>query len=224
MTGDLWAEGLLTGRGADIADVPLADALAGLRTLAAGPAPVPDSELVRMFARGLVAHRRRQRARRVAVAGLVGSATLGLSGVAAAHDALPGPVQSVVARVFNDLTPLHIGAASLRPASQAAAAEPAAPAALRPAAHDADPIVTRRHVTLRAARTREDEYLRSADPDATTDRHARGHGHRHKRGSFAGTDVSASYQLTASLWTNAATHADRVADRHPGHHGRHRRR
>jgi hypothetical protein len=105
---DAAAEAMLTGRGDREDD--LVAALLELGGAADRLAPDPSPALGELFARGLpideLSHRRRGRlAIGVTVAG---ATTLALSGVAAAHDALPGPAQGVVTGIINGLTPFHI--------------------------------------------------------------------------------------------------------------------
>jgi hypothetical protein len=105
---DAAAEAMLTGCGDREDD--LVAALLELGGAADRLAPDPSPALGELFARGLpideLSHRRRGRlAIGVTVAG---ATTLALSGVAAAHDALPGPAQGVVTGIINGLTPFHI--------------------------------------------------------------------------------------------------------------------
>ncbi len=103
-------EALLTGRG-DAHD-RLAAALRGLRAGAARPAPEPSPALAELFAHGMrtdeLARRRRHRGIVLSIAVAGTSATLTLSGVAAAHDALPGPAQGVIRDFINSFTPFSI--------------------------------------------------------------------------------------------------------------------
>jgi hypothetical protein len=91
---------------------PVAAAVLDLRRTAARmPAPQPSAELAALFAGGVpVDELARRRNKSFIVLGVVVAAgsTLALSGVAAAHDALPGPAQSIVTGIVNDLTPFHI--------------------------------------------------------------------------------------------------------------------
>ena len=104
-------EALLTGHG-DAHD-PLTSALAALRRTAVRPAPTPRAGLAELLAAGsvvdeLTAHRTRTGVKLFVVAAGV-AATLTLSGVAAANDALPDPAERVVTDVINTLTPFNIG-------------------------------------------------------------------------------------------------------------------
>jgi hypothetical protein len=96
-------------------DERLAATLAELRALGTGQAPAPSAALAALFGSndGIdeFSGRRRLRDRRGLVAGIAvagASATLALSGVAAAHDALPGPAEGVISGIVNSVTPFHI--------------------------------------------------------------------------------------------------------------------
>ena len=107
---DAAVEALLSGAG-DPAD-PLTAALRALRSESGRAVPEPSPALAELF--GDVPPpdelSRRRRAARITISVVVaGTATLALSGVAAAHDALPGAAQGVVTDIVNDLTPFHIG-------------------------------------------------------------------------------------------------------------------
>ncbi len=107
---DAAVEALLSGAG-DPAD-PLTGALRALRGEAGRVAPEPTPALAELLGDGPPPDElgRRRRAARITIGVVVaGSATLALSGVAAAHDALPDPAQRVVTDIVNDLTPFHIG-------------------------------------------------------------------------------------------------------------------
>jgi len=88
--------------------------LTDLRALGDGPAPPPSDELAALFsgASSLTAARHGRSVFARHKVGLVIAAaamsTAALTGVAAAHDRLPQPAQTVVARVVNDLTPFHV--------------------------------------------------------------------------------------------------------------------
>src|SRR5437660_10446894 len=99
-------------RGQLSGDDPLAAVLAALRATAERPVPEPSAALAKLLESGQpfdeLARRRRRRI--VAGAVVVGATSLTLSGVAAAHDALPGPAQSVVRGIINAITPSDIDA------------------------------------------------------------------------------------------------------------------
>ena len=88
--------------------------LTDLRTLGDGPAPLPSDELAALFsgASSMTAARHGRsifaRHRVGLVIAAAAMSTAALTGVAAAHDRLPQPAQTVVARVVNDLTPFHV--------------------------------------------------------------------------------------------------------------------
>jgi hypothetical protein len=115
-------EALLSGDPAAAED-PLAAVLAALRAAAVLSAPEPSPALAALFTAGLpLAERARQRRRRrtiVTGAVIAGASSLTLCGVAAAHDALPGPAQRVMTGIINTVTPFHIdgpGPGTSRPA------------------------------------------------------------------------------------------------------------
>jgi hypothetical protein len=92
---------------------PLTGVLLAVRGERARPVPEPSAELAVLLAEGLAAPRGRGR-RRVRVLGgvlVAGATTFAVSGVAAAHDALPDPVQRVITDIVNTTTPWHIGPA-----------------------------------------------------------------------------------------------------------------
>jgi hypothetical protein len=105
---DAALEALLLGRG-DPTDA-LVGALAALRGMPQQWAPEPSAALAAMLATGLVGEEisRPRRRARIVISVVAGSTTLALSGVAAAHDALPGPAQTVVTDIVNNLTPFHL--------------------------------------------------------------------------------------------------------------------
>ena len=109
---DLAIESMLSGDGAGGAGGDLAALLGDLRQLANGPVPTPTDELAALLSQGLpgISSARRRARRRKIVAGVVigGVASLGLTGVAAANDRLPGGAQNVVSQVVDDLTPFHV--------------------------------------------------------------------------------------------------------------------
>ena len=88
--------------------------LTDLRALGDGPAPPPSDELAALFsgASSITAARQGRsvfaRHRVGLVIAAAAMSTAALTGVAAAHDRLPQPAQTVVARVVNDLTPFHV--------------------------------------------------------------------------------------------------------------------
>jgi len=103
------AEAVLSGTAP--APEPLAGALLALRGAGGRDAPAPSAELAALLGGPVVVDelaRRRRAARLTFGVVLAGTATLTLSGVAAAHDALPGPAQRVVTTIVNDLTPFSI--------------------------------------------------------------------------------------------------------------------
>ncbi|MFN2563203.1 MAG: hypothetical protein ABR571_18160 [Jatrophihabitans sp.] len=103
--------GYLAARGVDDPKAVTSDVflslLPGGRTVGSGALGALSDLLVSGLARDVLA-RRHNRSRIVVGMLLAGGTTLGLSGVAAAHDALPGPAQSVVVDVVNEFTPFHI--------------------------------------------------------------------------------------------------------------------
>jgi hypothetical protein len=107
---DETAEALLSGHGR--AEDPLTGVLVALRAEADRPVPAPSAALAELLANGAPEEDELGRRRRVGrtVLGVIvaGGTTLALSGVAAAHDALPGPAQDAVTSIVNDLTPFHI--------------------------------------------------------------------------------------------------------------------
>jgi hypothetical protein len=111
-------EALLSGSGD--ADDALAAALAGLRASARSPEPSPA--LAQLFAAGMqrdeVAARRKRNRRTGIVVGIAvaGTTSLTLSGVAAAHDALPQPAQGFITGIINSLTPFRIEGPGQSPA------------------------------------------------------------------------------------------------------------
>lgn len=114
--------------------------LTELRDLGRGPAPEPSAELAALLGgatpisrattghRGAVGHLRH--ARRVALIAAAAAAVLILTGVGAAHHALPGPAERLVSTVVNTITPFHITDRpphSLAPASPPPSARHTAP-------------------------------------------------------------------------------------------------
>lgn len=104
-------EALLAGRGD--ADDPVSAALRALGVAAQRPAPAPSAALAELFATGISIDEvgRRRRAKRGIVAGVAvagATTTLALSGVAAAHDALPGAANGVVSGIIDRLTPFRV--------------------------------------------------------------------------------------------------------------------
>ena len=121
-------EALLSGSGG--VATPLGSALAALRRDASADLPTPSPELADLFAEGLrveavavggplslgadgsvvdeLTARRRRRAGGLVVAVVAAGATFTVSGVAAAHDVLPQPVQRVVTGIVNHTTPFTI--------------------------------------------------------------------------------------------------------------------
>jgi uncharacterized membrane protein YgcG len=90
----------------DDAAVP---ALLALREQADRPPPEPSPALAALLDGAAPAGRGFRRPARIAAGVfLAGSASLALSGVAAAHDALPGPARDVVTTIVDDLTPFDI--------------------------------------------------------------------------------------------------------------------
>jgi hypothetical protein len=94
-------------------DAELAEALQQLQSLGHGPLPLPSAELAALLGPGAAvvpsAGRRRSRRRKAVLGGvLTGAMTLGLTGVAAANDKLPGPAQRAVSDVVDTLTPFTI--------------------------------------------------------------------------------------------------------------------
>ena len=94
----------------EFADPTLAPLLTELRGLATAPAPAigADLEAVLAGAAPIGAARARRRATTALVVGLVSTGVLAGGISAAAADALPTPVQRVVARVVNSITPFEI--------------------------------------------------------------------------------------------------------------------
>ncbi len=112
----------LRGVVADAAPAPSA----ALRQLLAGVAPeqvaaevrMPGADQAAAILAALPAEEvaRRYRVGRTVTAAVVAGATiLGLTGVAAAHDVLPEPAETVLTAVVNKLTPFHIDPARVRP-------------------------------------------------------------------------------------------------------------
>ncbi len=108
-------EALLSGQGDGLSgqgDGPLAALLTDLRGVADRPAPVPSAALAELLRTGLpVDELARRRGRRTLIAGAAAAgvaATLALSGVAAANDALPGPAEHVITDIINNLTPFDL--------------------------------------------------------------------------------------------------------------------
>jgi hypothetical protein len=104
-------EALLASRGD--ADDAVAAALRALGAAAQRPAPKPSAALAELFAAGISIDEvgRRRRAKRGIVAGIAAAGattTLALSGVAAAHDALPGAANGVVSGIIDGLTPFGV--------------------------------------------------------------------------------------------------------------------
>jgi hypothetical protein len=125
-------EALLAGRGE--ATDPLTSALVALRQTGVRAVPEPSAALAGLLMNGLPTDefsRHRRRAARITFGVVVaGTATLTLSGVAAAHDALPSPAQGVVTNIVNDLTPFQIGrdgGAPRPPARQSAPTDTSVP-------------------------------------------------------------------------------------------------
>lgn len=99
------------GPDAAYADPVLADLLAELRAVADEPAPSAGPELAALLAGAAPiapARARRSRTASVVVIGLVSSGVLAGGVGAAAADELPDPVQRVVSRVINTLTPFEV--------------------------------------------------------------------------------------------------------------------
>jgi uncharacterized membrane protein YgcG len=127
------AEALLAGRAEP--DRPLAGALAELRAGAARPAPEPSAALVALLARAAAADqlsKRRSRRRAIVIGvAVAGTSSLALSGVAAAHDALPAPAQGVISGIIDTLTPFrvndHHGRTEPDPPARPTDARPSAP-------------------------------------------------------------------------------------------------
>lgn len=108
---DAAVEALLSGRGP--AGDPLTATLAGLRAAGTGAAPVSSPALAALLEGGAPVDpftRRRTRGRVVLGVVVAGGTTLALSGVAAAHNALPGPAQTVVTSIIDHCTPFDIAA------------------------------------------------------------------------------------------------------------------
>jgi hypothetical protein len=104
------AEALLAGQAEP--DHPLGAALAELRAGAARPAPEPSAALAAALARAAAADqlsKRRSRRRAIVIGvAVAGTSSLALSGVAAAHDALPAPAQGVISGIIDTLTPFRV--------------------------------------------------------------------------------------------------------------------
>ena len=104
--------------------------LTDLRALGDGPAPPPSDELAALFsgASSITAARQGRsvfaRHRVGLVIAAAAMSTAALTGIAAAHDRLPQPAQTVVARVVNDLTPFHVDPSHVPPVTH-----PSGPAA-----------------------------------------------------------------------------------------------
>lgn len=94
----------------EVLDAELDSVVHELHELSRMRVPTPSPELQALLLHGLPSRRHRWTRKRTVIVGalLTGSMTMGLTGVAAATDRLPGSSQDVVAGVINDLTPFHI--------------------------------------------------------------------------------------------------------------------
>lgn len=127
------AEALLAGQAEP--DHPLGAALAELRAGAARPAPEPSAALAAALSRAAAADqlsKRRSRRRAIVIGvAVAGTSSLALSGVAAAHDALPAPAQGVISGIIDTLTPFrvndHHGRTQPDPPARPTDARPSAP-------------------------------------------------------------------------------------------------
>jgi hypothetical protein len=95
----------------------LAAVLLEMQELGRVPAPEPSPELRSLLTKGLPNIRRKRARRRNVVVGatLVSAMTVGVTGIAAANDSLPGGSRGVVAGVINNLTPFHVHDRRSRP-------------------------------------------------------------------------------------------------------------
>jgi hypothetical protein len=133
-SGEAWlddagVEALLSGHGP--AGDRLTGVLAAVRAEGDRVVPAPSPALAAMLVHGLgSAPVRRRRGPIVLGVILAGGTTFALSGVAAAHNALPGPAQSVVTDIVNSLTPFDIGgtASAHRPPARPFPTDTTAPA------------------------------------------------------------------------------------------------
>lgn len=163
---------------------------------------------------------RRTRVGRTVLAGvLAGGVTLGLTGVAAAHDALPDPAQTVVRSVMNTLTPFHVDLPAghdkhdLRPDGAAPAPAPGRRFAPTLAARDPRPAGPARPATRPAA-----PAARAAHRPAG--QHADAHGTALAE-RLTGRPVPAGPVLHGGGAGGASGHAAGHGTKHRKHHGRH---